>query len=107
MIKAYVYRDHADHRLHGISLYNLRYNEALESFVSVETDNLPYVYQQAQSWGAVFLPEPWRQFQLYHQTILKSGIDPVVPDSMTNRWPFRHVRDLLAIFIFFFRDWVN
>lgn len=97
MIQAYVYRDRADYRLHGISLYNLRYNEALEDFVSVHNNYQPYIYQQAQSWGEILLPEPWRQLQLYHQAIVESGIDPVVPNSMTNRWPFKNVR----LFFFF------
>ncbi|KAK4049319.1 hypothetical protein OIV83_004256 [Microbotryomycetes sp. JL201] len=32
MVRSYVYRDHADARLAGISLYNPRYNEVLENF---------------------------------------------------------------------------
>lgn len=87
MVDAYVYRDHADHRLSAISLYNLRYNEAIESFVSVKNGHRPYIYQQAQSWGAVFLPEPWRRFLAYVKRF-PLGKDPLVPDSLTNRWPF-------------------
>ncbi|GAA6057697.1 hypothetical protein NBRC10513_003040 [Rhodotorula toruloides] len=87
MVDAYVYRDHADHRLSAISLYNIRYNEAIESFVSVENGNRPYIYQQAQSWGAVFLPEPWRRFLTYVKRF-PAGKDPLVPDSLTNRWPY-------------------
>ncbi|GAA6019196.1 hypothetical protein JCM8202_000930 [Rhodotorula sphaerocarpa] len=88
MVRAYVYRDHADHRLTAISLYNLRYNEAREAFVQVENNHAPYIYQQPQSWGAVFLPEPWRQYTRWMETF-PDGQDPVVPDSLTNRWPYR------------------
>jgi hypothetical protein len=70
MVQAYVYRDRADHRLAAISLYNLRYNEAIESFVEVDNNHSPYIYQQPQSWGAVYLPEP---------------------NSLTNRWPHERV----------------
>ncbi|KAL7342863.1 glycosyl transferase family 64 domain-containing protein [Rhodotorula toruloides] len=87
MIDAYVYRDHADHRLSAISLYNIRYNEALESFVSVKNGHRPYIYQQAQSWGAIFLPENWRRFTTYVKRF-PAGKDPLIPDSLTNRWPF-------------------
>lgn len=86
-----MYRDHADHRLTAISLYNLRYNEAREAFVHVENNHAPYIYQQPQSWGAVFLPEPWRQYTRWMETF-PDGQDPVVPDSLTNRWPYRQVR---------------
>jgi len=90
MVEAYVYRDHADHRLFTISLYNLRYNEAIESFVSVDNGHRPYIYQQPQSWGAIFMPEPWRRFTSYVKNFEK-GLDPLVPNSLTNRWPFAQV----------------
>ncbi|GAA5852127.1 hypothetical protein JCM8547_000166 [Rhodosporidiobolus lusitaniae] len=86
-IEAYVYRDHGGHRLFGISLYNLRYNEAIEAFVSVENNNQPYIYQQPQSWGAIYAPEPWRRFKTWFHAFPTTQ-DPLVPDSMTNRWPF-------------------
>lgn len=90
MVDAYVYRDHADHRLLLISLYNPRYNEAIESFVEVDNGHRPYLYQQPQSWGAVFLPEPWRRFLTYVSQF-ENGKDPLVPDSLANRWPFANV----------------
>lgn len=93
MVEAYVYRDHADHRLFTISLYNLRYNEAIESFVSVDNGHRPYIYQQPQSWGAIFMPEPWRRFISFVAQFDK-GVDPLVPNSLTNRWPFAQVSSL-------------
>lgn len=90
MVQAYVYRDHADHRLTAISLYNLRYNEAIESFVQVDNHHAPYIYQQPQSWGAVYLPEPWRQFKLWMKKFPWNQ-DPLVPNSLTNRWPHEKV----------------
>ncbi|GAA5985543.1 hypothetical protein JCM10908_007019 [Rhodotorula pacifica] len=88
MVEAYVYRDRADHRLTAISLYNLRYNEAVEDFVTIDNKHTPYIYQQPQSWGAIYLPEPWRQFKLWMKNFPWDK-DPVVPDSLTNRWPYQ------------------
>lgn len=85
-----MYRDRADHRLAAISLYNLRYNEAIESFVEVDNNHSPYIYQQPQSWGAVYLPEPWRQFKSWMKNFPWKQ-DPVVPNSLTNRWPYERV----------------
>lgn len=90
LVQAYVYRDRADHRLAAISLYNLRYNEAIESFVEVDNNHSPYIYQQPQSWGAVYLPEPWRQFKSWMKNFPWKQ-DPVVPNSLTNRWPHERV----------------
>lgn len=87
MVRAYVHRDRADYRLYGISLYNLRYNEAVEDFVQFPGGAHPVVYQQPQSWGAVYLPEPWRRFLAYQKQFTKDGRDPLVADSLTNRWP--------------------
>lgn len=91
MVRAYVYRDRADSRLVAISLYNLRYNEAREEFVQVDNNHEPFVYQQPQSWGAVFMPEPWRQFKSW-LTNFPWDQDPIVPNSLTNRWPYKKVR---------------
>ncbi|KAK4704561.1 hypothetical protein P7C70_g1649, partial [Phenoliferia sp. Uapishka_3] len=89
MVRAYVYRDRADHRLFAISLYALRFNEVLDKFVSVKNGNNPWIHQMPQSWGAVFLPEPWRQFLLWQREQQKYGIDPIIPDTNTNRWDHR------------------
>jgi hypothetical protein len=92
MIRQYVYVERADHRLMGFSLYNIRYNEATESFVSVDTDHKPYILQQPQSWGAIHLPETWREFVIYARQIIEADMDPIIPDSLTNRWPYKQVR---------------
>jgi hypothetical protein len=91
MVNAYVYRDAADHRLSAISLYNPVYNEAIESFVSVSNGNKPFVYQMPQSWGAVIMPGPWSDFLAFESVFGKIDVDPLVPDSMTNRWPWEVV----------------
>lgn len=86
MIDAYYIRDHADIRLFAISLYAPRYNEVLDDFVSVDNAHQPWVHQQPQSWGAVFAPEPWRQFLMWQAEQEKYQTDPIIPDSATNRW---------------------
>lgn len=88
MIDAYYIRDHADIRLFAISLYAPRYNEVLDDFVSVENAHQPWVHQQPQSWGAVFAPEPWRQFLMWQAEQEKYQTDPIIPDSATNRWNY-------------------
>jgi hypothetical protein len=40
----------------GISLYNIRFEEVHEKFWRVDTNNSLYIYQQPQSWGAVYGP---------------------------------------------------
>ncbi|KAM0790421.1 hypothetical protein ACM66B_003302 [Microbotryomycetes sp. NB124-2] len=89
MVRSYVYRDEADSRLVGISLYSPRYNEALERYSNLEQRGTSpvFAYQQPQSWGAVLLHEPWKRFLQWFDAFPRD-VDPLVPNSMTNRWPF-------------------
>ncbi|GAA98239.1 glycosyltransferase family 64 protein [Mixia osmundae IAM 14324] len=90
MILAYAHsQDRGDHRLFGISLYNLRYNEATESFLPDTRPKGVFAFQCPVSWGAIFFPEPWRRFLTYERDISKRGIDPIAPDMLTNRWPYQ------------------
>lgn len=85
MVEAYFYRDGFDDKLFGISLYNARYNEATEDFYSIDNDHQPYILQQPQSWGGIYAPVAWREFLAYAEEW--NGKDPLIPNSMTNRWP--------------------
>lgn len=87
MIKAYVQRDRANYRLYGFSLYNPRYSEVLEKFVELPIGQHPIILQQPQSWGAIYLPEPWRRFLKFEAGLAVAQLDPVIPESCTNRWP--------------------
>lgn len=45
-----------------------------------------YIYQQAQSWGAVFFPKEWRRFLEYYNT-LPADYNPKVPfNTFINDW---------------------
>lgn len=71
--------------LMGISLYNNQYSEVLEARVQVVNDNMPYLYQMPQSWGAVYAAPAWRSFLAYYDSF-DSQLDPNIPDSYSNRW---------------------
>lgn len=52
------------------------------------SNNVPslYIYQQAQSWGAVFFPKEWRRFLEYYNN-LPADFNPKLPfDTFINDW---------------------
>ncbi|CAF1484768.1 unnamed protein product, partial [Didymodactylos carnosus] len=86
LVKAYFYGLKLDKRLFGISLYNQRFNEVIDEYVSVSNGHQPYLYQLPQSWGALYAPNMWREFLFF----LNDKNDTLIPNSYTNRWPFKN-----------------
>lgn len=86
-IQAYFYGSKTSDSLFGISLYNVGHNEVLEETVTVDNGNLPYAYQQPQSWGGVYAAQPWKMFAEFVKELDRQNVDPLIPDSYTNRWP--------------------
>ena len=72
--------------LMGISLYRQRFSEILFQFVSIDNNDLPYLLQYPESWGAVLLPQHWRHFLSYQRNCTLNNLDPVVPESYSNNW---------------------
>ncbi|KAI9364524.1 glycosyl transferase family 64 domain-containing protein [Zopfochytrium polystomum] len=72
----------------GVSLYNQRYDEVndREWEPPVSENNEPYILQMPQSWGAVYSADGWSDFLKWYTT-LPTDFNPLVPNSMTNRWP--------------------
>ncbi|CCO28434.1 putative mitochondrial carrier C8C9,12c [Rhizoctonia solani AG-1 IB] len=90
------------HQLYGISLYQPKVSElhmqgrrpfnASNIFVatSVGHPHTPYLSQVPCSWGAVYFPEHWREFQQYLSLRLSEHLmlttDIVVPNLRSNKW---------------------
>ncbi|KAJ3416794.1 hypothetical protein HDV05_000168 [Chytridiales sp. JEL 0842] len=72
----------------GVSLYNSKFDEVNARPWQVDTgvDFAPYVLQHPQSWGAVWAPEQWLGFIKWYSG-LSENFNPLVPNSLTNRWP--------------------
>ncbi|KAJ3091777.1 Exostoses (Multiple)-like 3 [Quaeritorhiza haematococci] len=85
MVKAYFYGPKFHGGLLGISLYNLRFDEVHNRYWRVHNQFQPYILQHPQSWGAIYGPVQWNEFIKWY--VKNQHIDPVVPDSLTNRWP--------------------
>ncbi|KAF8757830.1 hypothetical protein RHS01_03288 [Rhizoctonia solani] len=89
-------------QLYGISLYQPKVSElhmqgrrpfnASDVFVtaSIEHPHTPYLSQVPCSWGAVYFPEHWREFQRYLSLRLSEHVIPtteiVVPNLRSNKW---------------------
>ncbi|KAJ3189030.1 Exostoses (Multiple)-like 3 [Irineochytrium annulatum] len=75
-------------RCMGVSLYNMRFQEVDDRPWAVDTGPLhtPYILQHPQSWGAVFRPETWVEFLSWYMA-LPADYNPLLPMSLTNRWP--------------------
>lgn len=83
LVRAYFYNLKLEKRLFGISLYNQRFNEVIDNYISVSNNHQLYAYQMPQSWGALYAPKMWRNFLKF----LQNELDPFIPNSYTNRWP--------------------
>ncbi|KAJ3133405.1 hypothetical protein HK100_004433 [Physocladia obscura] len=72
----------------GISLYNLKYDEVngQEWNPSTNSNFSPYLLQHPQSWGAVYAADGWNDFKKWFLAQSPS-LDPLIPNSLTNRWP--------------------
>ncbi|KAH7335311.1 hypothetical protein B0J17DRAFT_669564 [Rhizoctonia solani] len=88
--------------LYGISLYQPKVTELhmqgrrpfnardLFAKANIEHPHTPYLSQVPCSWGAVYFPEHWREFQQYLSLRLSEHVMPatdiVVPNLRSNRW---------------------
>lgn len=76
-------------QLCGFSLYNIQFNEVTNAFLPKSPEVVErglYYFQQPQSWGAVYTAACWQNFSRYANELVRKGINPLVPHSMTNRW---------------------
>ncbi|CAE6454639.1 unnamed protein product [Rhizoctonia solani] len=88
--------------LYGISLYQPKVTELhmegrrpfnardLFAKANIEHPHTPYLSQVPCSWGAVYFPEHWREFQQYLSLRLSEHVMPatdiVVPNLRSNKW---------------------
>ncbi|KAF8603748.1 hypothetical protein BDV93DRAFT_441738 [Ceratobasidium sp. AG-I] len=100
----YRYGAHAEQssQLYGVSLYQPKVTElrmegrrpfdarAIFAQLKLEYPHTPYLSQVPCSWGAVYFPEHWREFQQYLALRLSEHTMPVddivVPDLRSNKW---------------------
>eukprot|EP00520_Triparma_pacifica_P000834 CAMPEP_0118637144 /NCGR_PEP_ID=MMETSP0785-20121206/2998_1 /TAXON_ID=91992 /ORGANISM="Bolidomonas pacifica, Strain CCMP 1866" /LENGTH=908 /DNA_ID=CAMNT_0006528315 /DNA_START=219 /DNA_END=2942 /DNA_ORIENTATION=- len=107
------YKD-PDLRIIGISLYNPRTIEVIASrgkFVRFDstaiTEQPLYAHQVPCSWGALWFPEPWKDFLSYLTERLVSdphGRNPMtLPGSNTMRWKLSWKKFMIEMM--YIRDW--
>ena len=69
----------------GISLYSPRWSERMDAPFVVSLDSAIYNLQLPCSWGALYLPGPWRDFVVWQAQ--HDGFDPLVPSLPSiNAW---------------------
>jgi len=49
-------------------------------------DSHMWKYQALGTWGAVFFPEPWKDFQLWYENQVALKKEPCVPSFVSNKW---------------------
>ncbi|KAG9100680.1 hypothetical protein FRC06_003860 [Ceratobasidium sp. 370] len=95
-------RNNQSSQLYGISLYQPKVTElrtegrrpfdpkGMFTKLQLEYPHTPYLSQVPCSWGAVYFPEHWREFQRYLALRLSEDFMPVsdlvVPDLRSNKW---------------------
>ena len=87
-IVKYGLQDDDDHPgLLGISLFHELFSEITSRAVSCNDPGADFfLYQQGQSWGAVFFPVEWQRFVAFYKTLPES-FDPQLPfESSVNDW---------------------
>ncbi|KAG8719876.1 hypothetical protein FRC08_001800 [Ceratobasidium sp. 394] len=95
-------RNNQSSQLYGVSLYQPKVTELrmegrrpfdpkdIFAKLQLEHAHTPYLSQVPCSWGAVYFPEHWREFQRYLALRLSEHSMPVsdlvVPDLRSNKW---------------------
>lgn len=83
----------------GISLYAQIFSEAAEDFLDLsplrswkstrpDTFLKTYLWQQPQSWGAIYHGLSWTRFLTWYRHVhIRDSTQYLIPCSYTNRWP--------------------